>query len=336
MGVSSITCSVSIIIVCRNSGEYLPRCLEALKAQTFRDFETIVVDNASTDGSTRDLARKWPGLQLRLERLESNVGFAAASNLGARMASGKWLAMLNSDAFPEPDWLEQLMDAAATFPDAFFASRQIQVVHPKLLDGDGDIYFTSGLAMRRNYNVPHYPPGPPKEVFSACAAAAFYPRQQFLDAGGFDDDYFAYHEDVDLGFRLRLRGLRCWLVPSAVVHHVGAGSSGPRSDFATYHGHRNLVWTYFKDMPAPWNWFYLPLHLAWGLLTVVYLILRGQGPAILRAKVDALRGLPAVLRKRKSVQAERRAPVSQVLRAMNQNPFGPLEGFIDRTWPQER
>jgi GT2 family glycosyltransferase len=274
-------------------------------------------------------------LSLRVERLPTNTGFAAANNLGARMAGGEWLALLNPDAFPEPDWLEQLMRAASEYPGAFFASRQIQANHPALLDGDGDIYFTSGLAQRRNYNVPHYAPGPPREVFSACAAAALYPRQQFLDAGGFDEDYFAYMEDVDLGFRLRLRGLRCYLVPAAIVYHVGAGSTGPRSPFATYHGHRNLVWTYVKDMPVPWVWLYLPLHLVWSLITIIYLVFRGQGLVILHAKLDALRGLPSVLRKRETVQAERRIEFREVLRAMNTNPLGPLEGIIDRTWPDE-
>ncbi len=215
------------------------------------------------------------------------------------MAEGEWIALLNSDAFPDPDWLAQLVHAASEYPGAFFASRQIQANHPQLLDGDGDIYFTSGLAQRRNFNVPHYSPGPPREVFSACAAAAFYRRQDFLDAGGFDEDYFAYMEDVDLGFRLRLRGLRCYLVPTAVVHHVGAGATGDRSDFSTYYGHRNLVWTYFKDMPNPWLWLYMPLHLAWGVISVLYFIARGHGLVILRAKWDALRGLPPVLGKRK-------------------------------------
>jgi GT2 family glycosyltransferase len=336
MEVPPRTLTVSVVIVCRNSGDYLPRCLEALDKQEYRDFEIVVVDNASTDDSTRDLPSKWPRLRLRVERLQSNIGFAAGCNLGARVSSGEWLVMLNPDAFPEPDWLRQLMQAAGELPNAFFASRQIQVNRPRLLDGDGDIYFTSGLAIRRNYNVPHYPPGPPKEVFSACAAAAMYPRQAFDDAGGFDEDYFAYHEDVDLGFRLRLRGLRCWLVPAAIVHHIGLASSGPRSEFSTYHGHRNLVWTYFKDMPTPWLWIYLPLHLIWGLLTVGYFTVRGQGRVILRAKVDAVRGLPEVLRKRRKVQAERRTRLSQLLRVMNQNPLGPLEGIIDRTWPDQR
>jgi GT2 family glycosyltransferase len=328
--------AVSIVIVCFNSAAYLPRCLEALSAQTFTDFEVIVIDNASPEGELGPLDDVWPDLSIRCRRLPTNVGFAAGNNLGAQLARAPWLALLNPDALPEPGWLETLLLAAESRPNAFFASRQIQADHPMLLDGDGDIYFVSGLAQRRNFNVPYYPPGPPQEVFSACAAAALYPKQQFLEAGGFDEDYFAYQEDVDLGFRLRLRGLHCYLIPSAVVYHLGGSSSGRRSALATYYGHRNLVWTYVKDMPSPWILLYLPLHIVWSVVAIIYFLLRGQGRAILRAKIDASRALWAVLAKRRLVQAGRRVAPNEVLRFMNRNPLGPLEGIIDRTWPTAR
>jgi GT2 family glycosyltransferase len=324
---------VSVVIVCWNCAAYLPRCLAALEAQTHRDFEVILVDNASADGSTDAVASRFPNLRIRVERLSANAGFAAASNVGARLGTGTWLALLNPDAFAAPDWLERLLSATAAHPGSFFASRQIQAARPMLLDGEGDVYYSSGLALRQNYNIRHFAPGHPREVFSACAAAALYPRAEFLAAGGFDEDYFAYHEDVDLGFRLRLFGLRCFLVPDAIVHHVGAASSGYRSGFAVYHGHRNLVWTYVKNMPAPWVWLYLPLHLATNLASILYFLLVGHGASIVRAKVDAVRGLPRALRKRPLIQAQRRVRGSEVVRHMNTNPVGPLEGWISRQWP---
>jgi GT2 family glycosyltransferase len=127
--------------------------------------------------------------------------------------------------------------------------------------------------------------------------------------------------------------LRCFLVPDAIVHHVGAASSGFRSGFAIYHGHRNLVWTYAKDMPAPWSWLYLPLHLATNLISLLYFFLVGHGVSILRAKIDAVRGLPRALRKRRLIQAQRRVKGSEVVRHMNTSPLGPLEGWIERQWP---
>ncbi|HSR31216.1 MAG TPA: glycosyltransferase family 2 protein, partial [Anaerolineae bacterium] len=298
---------VSVLIVSWNSAAHLPRCLAGLAEQSYQDFEVIVVDNASTNpADVDDLGARWPSLQLRTERLDANLGFAAANNIGARLARGEWLALLNPDAFPETSWLDELMKAAGSGSNAFFASRQIQEERPRLLDGEGDAYHVSGLAWRRLYNRPVYPGPYPKEVFTACAAAALFDRKRFLEVGGFDEDYFAYHEDVDLGFRLRLCGQKCVFVPTAVVHHVGSYTSGRLSDFVVYHGHRNLVWTYFKDMPALLFWAYLPLHIIMNAIVVVSFCLQGRSRVIVQAKLDALRGLPAAIGKRRGIQAGRR------------------------------
>jgi GT2 family glycosyltransferase len=325
--------AVSIVIVTYNSSAFLPACLTAIQAQTYRSVEVLIMDNASTDDSVEGLEACYPDLLLHVHRLHTNMGFARGVNAGARRARGEWLVVLNPDAFPESRWLEHLLGAAEEFANSFFASRQLRAARPDLLDGEGDVFFASGFARRARFNSPALPPGRPHECFSACAAAAMYPRSSFLDAGGFDDDYFAYHEDVDLGFRLRLRGLRCYAVPSAVVHHVGGGSAGERSKFAIYHGHRNLVWTYFKNMPGPYLWLFLPLHLVTNLIAVLYYGLAGMGATILRAKWDAFRGLGSALAKRRSVQASRSVPVSTIVAQMNLNPLGPLEGWIQRTWP---
>src|SRR5512135_1918794 len=106
---SSSSPLVSIIIVSWNSGKHLPRCLESLSQQTFRDFETILVDNGSKDNSIDHLEESHPGIELRVERLAENLGFTAGNNIGARLARGEWLVLLNADAFPEPDWLEELV-----------------------------------------------------------------------------------------------------------------------------------------------------------------------------------------------------------------------------------
>jgi GT2 family glycosyltransferase len=321
------TTNVSIVIVCWNSAAFLPRCLQSLVGQTYRDFEVILVDNGSTDGATVGLSARYPTLALRVERLEQNRGFAVANNLGARLARGPWLALLNSDAFPEPDWLEQLISAAASHPNAFFASRQLQADRPGFLDGEGDVYHISGLAWRENHGAPVSPASGVREVFSACAAAAMFPRREFIEAAGFDEDFFAYHEDVDLGFRLRLRGLRCMLASAAVVHHAGYGSSGRRSRISIYYGHRNLVWTYVKDIPTPWFWLYLPLHLAMNMFSILYFTLEGHGSVIWRAKVDALSGLPSAFRKRRGIQRQRRVPVSEIRRMMTRDLLAPWEHF---------
>ena len=319
------TPNISVIIVSWNSAIYLPRCLSALVAQSYRDFEVLIVDNGSSDNAILNVEDSYPTLDLRVERLEKNTGFAVANNIGARLAHGKWLALLNADAFPEPDCLKQLLQAVDDNPEfTFFASRQIQANTPELLDGTGDAYHVSGLAWRENYNNLASKYGMQSgEVFSACAAAALYLRDDFMKVGGFDEDYFSYHEDVDLGFRLRLTGGRCLYVPQAVVHHVGSASTGKTSDFSYYYGHRNLVWTFFKDMPAVLFWIYLPVHMLMNIYLSASYLFKEKRSIILKSKVDAFRVLPAILRKRKYVQQLRSVSTREIHRVMIKELFAP-------------
>lgn len=321
----SVSFLVSIIIVTWNSKRYLPQCLEALSAQTNKDFEIVIMDNGSTEQEYLDLKGKYTGLKLTINKLNENLGFAVANNIGARLARGKYLALLNADAFPEPDWLEGLLKAAEDNPQfTFFASRQIQADTPELLDGTGDAYHVSGLAWRQNYNRPASAYGAQScEAFSACAAAALYLRDDFIKAGGFDEDYFSYFEDVDLSFRLRLAGGRCLYVPQAVVYHVGSASTGNDSDFSIYYGYRNLVWTFFKDMPVSLFWMYLPRHILMIVYKSAVFLIRRKRSVILKSQMDAFRALPAILRKRRQVQQTRTVSSWEIQRVMTKEPFLP-------------
>ena len=321
---------ISVIILTWNSAIYLPRCLLALNDQTYHEFEVRLIDNGSTDGTLDEIEERYPDLNLHIERLGTNQGFAVANNLGARQARGQWLALLNADVFPEPDWLECLFEAASKIPNAFFTSRQIQANSPGILDGEGDSYHISGLAWRRNYGLPVQDKFEIEEIFSSCAAAAFYPRQAFLEVGGFDEDYFSYHEDVDLGFRLRQRGLRCYFVPQAVVYHVGSASIGKESDFSIYYGRRNLVWTYVKNMPAILFWIFLPIHVLLNIGSLIRFSAKGYGRAIWRAKIDAIRGLNVMLRKRKKIQQNSLVSIAAIYRVMERDLFAPLRVYIQR------
>jgi GT2 family glycosyltransferase len=323
---------LSVVLVSWNSGAYLNHCLSALSKQSRCDFEVILVDNRSTDRSLDELERIGSDLRLTVERLPTNLGFAAANNIGARLARGKWIALLNADAFPEPDWLEKLLQTAEANPEySFFSSRQVQANKPELMDGAGDVYHISGLAWRHYYNLPSGQYGlQPEEVFSACGAAALYLREDFLQLGGFDEDYFSYFEDVDLGFRLHLAGKKCLYIPDAVVHHVGSASTGKRSNFSVYYGYRNMIWTFFKNMPSPLIWFLLPLHILTLLFFVIYLSMRGQGKVILRAIRNAVLGMPNVMKKRRHVQRNRRMGSSDLLQVMSTGLLEPYREFILR------
>ena len=327
---------VTVIIVVWNSKRYLSTCLDSLVAQTNKDFEVVIMDNGSTDGGSLGLEEKYSGLKLTLKKLNQNFGFAVANNIGARLARGKWLVLLNTDAFPEPDWLEKLLKVAEENPEySFFSSRQVQANNPDLIDGTGDAYHISGWAWRRCYNCPTANNGlEQKEVFSACAAAALISRDGFLETGGFDEDFFSYFEDVDLGFRLRLLGKKCMYVPDAVVHHVGSASIGKRSDFSVYSGYRNMIWTFVKNMPQPLFWLFLPLHIGSVSFFIVYLTIRGQGRVIQQAVFDALHGLPNMLAKRKLIQQNRKVTISDVLKVMSADPVEPYLEFARRNKTQ--
>ena len=321
---------VSIIVLTWNSSVHLAHCLKNLETQIYKDFEIIIIDNGSTDNSV--INAKQYDLNIRVKKLNENKGFAVANNIGARLARGKWLALLNADAFPEPEWLERLVSTAEQNPEYnSFSSRQIQFNAPHLLDGAGDTYHISGLAWRNGYKLSAKTYGlEQKEVFSSCAAAALYSREEFLKVGGFDEDYFSYFEDVDLGFRLRLSGAKCLYVPEAVVHHVGSASTGKRSDFSVYYGYRNLIWTFVKNMPAPLIWIFLPLHISTILFFAVYLTLRGQGKVIWKAIFDALQGLSKMIQKRKIIQKNKKVEPGELLRVMSTGLFEPLQEFIHR------
>ncbi|HXH07144.1 MAG TPA: glycosyltransferase family 2 protein [Vicinamibacterales bacterium] len=316
--------TIAVLIVNWNSGPLLAECLQALRRQVRAPDHVIVVDNASSDGSMEVAARFLRDAEVI--RLGSNVGFARANNLAARAAARfDALALLNPDAFAEPEWLRALTEAAACRPEfAAFASQMRLASAPERLDGAGDSYHVSGRAWRVGHGSPaaEWRTGD-SEVFAACAAAALYRRGPFEEVGGFDERYFCYFEDVDLGFRLRLRGYRCLYVHAAVVRHVSSASAGYRGDFAVYHGERNAVWTWVKNMPAPLLWLYLPQHLLLNAAALAYYAFRGQGLVALRAKFDALKGLPETLRDRRAVQRARRVSVRELRRAMSRGLAAP-------------
>ncbi len=310
---------VTVVIVNWNGERFLDHCLSALLAQTVAPHELIVVDNASSDASL-DIVRRFSSVRLLAQN--ENLGFARGNNLAIEAASAEsqWIALLNPDAFVEPRWLEALLVAAQENSDAaFFGSKLVTAADTAVLDGAGDAYHVSGLVWRMGHGAPVSSfLEPVREVFSPCAAAAMYRRSALLDVGGFDEDYFCYSEDVDLGFRLRLASYRCLYVPSSVAQHVGSGTTGGQhSDFAVYHGHRNLVWTFVKNMPGVSFWLLLPLHVALNLVSIIWFALRGQGAVILRAKRDALLGLPKMWRKRQQIQKNRIASIRGIWRVLD-------------------
>lgn len=297
--------AVSVLIVAWNPGaERLARCLSSLAAQCYRDFEIILVDNACTDGSVA--AQDMPG-NLTLVEAGDNLGFAAGMNLAARHASGQWLALLNPDAVAEERWLDALMEATQRWPDTrLFGSVQVDAEDDNCLDGIGDVYHISGIAWRGGYGGPaSLAPMRDVEIFAPCAAASLYRADLFAALGGFEESFFCYNEDVDLGFRARLTGERAILVAQAVVHHEGSAITGRRSAFTVYHGTKNRIRTFVRCMPAPLFQLALPLHVLMNVLFLIRAVPLGVTRAYWMGMIDGFFHSPEAWTSRRTIQAGR-------------------------------
>jgi GT2 family glycosyltransferase len=319
--------SVCVVVVAHNSGAYLGPCIDALAAQSFRDFEAILVDNGSSDGAIERLGPLPPNF--RVLRFADNLGFAAANNRAAAATRAPWLALLNPDAVAAPDWLEKLMAAMRRHPDiVMFGSAQVKLGDPGIWDGLGDAYHAAGIPWRGGFGWRVEGTAPEGEVFGPCAAAALYRRDPFLAAGGFDERFFCYVEDVDLAFRLRLMGHRALQVADAVVQHAGSGTAGRATDFTLFHSWRNRSWTFVKNMPAPLFWPLLPAHLAAVAAALAWFwLLPGRRGAIgprWQGLVAALRGVGPIWRSRRAIQRTRTASLCAIARAMTWWPVGAM------------
>jgi GT2 family glycosyltransferase len=327
--------TVGLVIVTFNAAAYIERCLTAVAGQSLPPSRTVLFDNASADSTLATSRGAAEALHLPIEIVSSaaNLGFAAANNRAVeRFADCELIATLNPDAFPEPQWLAALVDAARRHPEAAsFASRLVLAEDVSRLDGMGDVFHVSGLAWRRGHRqraIDVADADREQPIFSACAAAALYRRADWVAAGGFDERFFCYAEDVDLGFRLQLSDRPCWYVPSSVALHMGGAASAGHGEFAVYHGHRNLEWAFVKNMPAALLLRYAPLHLIASAASVVWFTARGAGASILRAKWDAVRGLGEMLRQRRRIQASRRVPTAALRQRLDHSSL--WQRFRDR------
>jgi GT2 family glycosyltransferase len=312
--------SLSVVIVNYNSGGRLGRCLDCLAAQTVQPIEVIVFDNGSSDGSV-DVARMHE-IRPRVIASPDNLGFAAANNAAVKEANGDWVGFLNPDAYPEVDWLEQLLAGADAYPDAAaFGSAQIDANDPERLDGAGDSYHAAGIPYRARHGWPadHIPDD--YECFAPCAAAAVYRRDVFVELGGFDEHFFCYCEDVDLAYRLRLSGGRAVQLSRARVLHEGSGITGRRSAFTVYHGHRNRIWTYVRNTPLALLAATAPLFLAANVYLIIRFAVSGDLGPYLRALRDGFAGAPRYWRERRDVLHGRSASLAYLATMMTWSPL---------------
>jgi GT2 family glycosyltransferase len=312
------TADVSVIVVNYNGRHWLERCLTATCAQLADHEEIVLVDNASTDGSVELVRERFP--DVRLLALDRNLGFAGGNNAGARTARGRYLALLNNDTVPQPGWLNALKAPLERDPRVALATSRIVYLHdPSVIDSAGDGYLRAGGAFKRFHGGPFALGNDSGEVFGACGAACMVRRDVFVELGGFDEDFFMVYEDVDLSYRARLSGHRCVYVADAIVQHAGSGTLRRSSAAAVFFGQRNLEWTYLKNTPLTLLIRSLPSHALYDAAALLTYVSRGLLGAYLKGKWAALKGLPALLRKRSVVQSRRRATTRDLWHAMDRH-----------------
>ena len=306
---------VSVVVVNWNGKHFLEVCLAALRRQTFSDFETILVDNASEDGSVEFVRERFP--EVRVLALGVNAGFAAGNNAGYEQARGAWIVLLNNDTEADEHWLEEIHKASKDFPRAgSFASKMLFFDDRKRIDNCGFAATRVGTGVdlgRDEQDGPAW--AEPRKIFGACGGAAAYRRSMLEDIGFLDPDFFMTFEDLDLSFRGQLQGYESVFVPRAIVYHrLGATRrKNPAQDI--FFSQRNIELVYIKNMPLGMILGSLPHRLLYELGVAAYLTKLGVGAAFFKAKIDAIRQLPAVLRKREEVQ-RRRILTNAQLRSM--------------------
>lgn len=307
--------TVSVVVVNWNRRELLESCLRSLQTQTLQDFELVVVDNGSTDGSADWVAADWP--RAKLIRNQDNRGFCEANNQGIQAGAAQYVALLNNDAEAEPGWLQALVDVIESDPGVgMVASKIVSYEDPTRIDKVGHLIYPDGQNRGRGSGVRDE--GQFEQVEDVAwpdGAAALYRREMLDEIGLFDEQFFAYADDADLGLRGRLAGWRCLYAPGAVVRHRLGSTLGRLSARRLFLIERNRIWLLVKLFPKR-LWPAAPLFTCLRLTATAISALQGRGEAararretsawgllqcVIRANVAALLGLPAILAKRRRV-----------------------------------
>lgn len=308
-----------VIVLNWNGAAVIRDCLRGLRDQTFREFDTLVVDNNSTDQSREIIRNEFP--EADLLHLDDNYGFARGNNEGIRRVLEtkphvQYIALLNNDTLPQPHWLGALVTALDERPEMGMAASKMLCWDGErpatVIDTAGDVFYQHGLAGKRGFGQPADAFDVPGEVFGACAGAALYRADMLRDIGLLDEDFFAYNEDVDWDFRARLAGWRCWYVPGAVVWHRVSYTTKVFSDRAIYWSKRNSFWVLVKNWPRSlFLRHFFPL-VGYNLLSDLRWIFAGRITPVLKGRWDGLRGLRKMLAKRTQIQLNRDIPPAEL------------------------
>ncbi len=320
----------SIIIVNWNGIGCVRDCLRSVRRQTYAPFEVIVVDNGSTDGS-REWLRANAANSFRLVEFDVNTGFGRGVNAGIRASAGEFVVLLNNDAWADERWLENLVAAAQDVGAGMVASKILFHDRREVIDKAGHLLYPDGLNRGRGAgetDTGQY--DKEAETLFPDGCAALYRRRMLEEIGLFDEQFFAYGDDAELGLRGRWRGWRCAYAPAARVYHRHSTSLGKYSPIKAYLVERNRFWVAVKLLPWP-ALILSPAYTVWRFFWHAWSIGRGRGlaggvvrehsagrlmGALIRAYFSGFLGLGPILRKRREIIGNRSISNSEFLRLM--------------------
>jgi len=319
---------LSVIIPNWNGKRFLEECMDSLKGQSFQNFETILVDNGSTDGSA-EFAEKRYGEFIRVLRNKENLGFTGGNNVGIKASKGEYIVLLNNDTWADPRWLEELAKATRFDPPiGMWGSKVCSYYQRDRIEGVGELIYWDGLCRARGqYEQDHGQYNAMEEILFPPGCGAMYRKSLLDEIGLFDEDFFTYADDSDVGIRARLAGWKCLYVPSAIVYHKNSGTAGQYSPFKAFYVERNRLWITIKYFPFPLLFlsifftFYRFVFQAYGALTYRgaagkfaknYSPLRLVG-ILLKAYGSGFRSLPRMWKKRKELRLLRKISYGEVI-----------------------
>lgn len=298
---------ISVVIPNWNGEKFLRGCLQSLREQTFKSFEVILVDNASSDGSVALVEREFP--EVRVIRLPRNLGLTGGANAGIRAARGQVIALLNNDAEAHPRWLEALWEALEKHPEAGMAASKLLLYDRRdVINSAGDFYRIDGVPGNRGVwekDVGQY--DREEYVFGACGGAAAYRRAMLEEIGLFDEEMFMYCEDVDLAWRAQIAGYKCIYTPRAIAYHRLSATGGGK--LASFYNGRNFIYVLAKDYPGSLFRKYWPLILRAQLRITADALKAWRGEASrarIRGQIAGLTIIPKALSGRRAVYSLRR------------------------------
>jgi GT2 family glycosyltransferase len=318
---------LSVIIPNWNGKRFLQECLDSLKDQTYPHFETILVDNGSTDGSVEFVRERYGGF-VRIIQNEINLGFAGGTNAGIRDAGGEYIVLLNNDTWADPHWLEELIKATSVDPPAgMWGSKIYAYDHRDRIEAVGELIYWDGLCRAKGqYDRDRGQYDQMEEIFFPPGCGAMFRREVFDQIGLFDEDFFAYGDDAEMGIRARLAGWKGLYVPRAILYHKNSGTGGQHSPFKAFYVERNRFWITIKYFPLPLL-LVTPFFTIWRFLFQAYGALSHRGAAgkftqiyspwhligiLFKAYGSGIWGLPGMWKKRRKLKALRKVSCGEI------------------------